>query len=150
MLRGTERCSEDRCTGSSDALLRYPYEMQSYAQAAERKAITMSMLLNEETDNAEGEHRPVSCRFVVDEVSILSHSNHLKPPNMPPPQNRRRHLSWPVRLCSLGLNLTGACVFVLTGFGSMHVAIRDLRLQLGILTGWMPFAGCPAKAGQHS
>ena len=37
-------------------------------QAAERKAITMNMTLNEEIEGAEAEHRPVSCNFVVDEV----------------------------------------------------------------------------------
>lgn len=38
-------------------------------QAAERKAITMNMTLNQELENATAEHRPVSCNFVVDEVS---------------------------------------------------------------------------------
>jgi len=79
VLRGIERCPETRCTINSGALLQSSSELKFCAQAAERKAITMSMLLNEETDNAEGEHRPVSCRFVVDEVSIISHSNHVKP-----------------------------------------------------------------------
>ena len=38
-------------------------------QAAERKAITMNVTLNEELESATAEHRPVSCNFVVDEVS---------------------------------------------------------------------------------
>ncbi len=38
-------------------------------QAAERKAVTMSMLLREEVKGAE-DHRPVTCRFVVDEVRL--------------------------------------------------------------------------------
>lgn len=38
-------------------------------QAAERKAITMNMTLNEELEAGNAEHRPVSCNFVVDEVS---------------------------------------------------------------------------------
>ncbi len=43
-------------------------DMYLTSQAAERKAITMSMTLNEEIEGAEAEHRPVSCNFVVDEV----------------------------------------------------------------------------------
>ena len=38
-----------------------------WMQAVERKAVTMSMLLKEEVEGAE-DHRPVTCRFVVDEV----------------------------------------------------------------------------------
>ena len=40
-----------------------------HVQAAERKAITMNMTLDEEIEGAEAEHRPVSCKFLVDEVS---------------------------------------------------------------------------------
>lgn len=40
-----------------------------HMQAAERKAITMNMTLNEELESTDAEHRPVSCNFVVDEVS---------------------------------------------------------------------------------
>lgn len=42
-------------------------------QATERKAITMNMIMNVEPENAAeaAEHRPVSCRFVVDEVRLL-------------------------------------------------------------------------------
>ena len=42
-------------------------------QAVERKAVTMSMLLKEETEGAE-DHRPVTCSFVVDEVRLLPHA----------------------------------------------------------------------------
>ncbi|CAK0785816.1 hypothetical protein CVIRNUC_009028 [Coccomyxa viridis] len=38
-------------------------------KAAERKAVTMSMLLREEVEGAE-DHRPVTCRFVVDEGAL--------------------------------------------------------------------------------
>ena len=38
-------------------------------QASERKAVTMSMLLKEEIEGTE-DHRPVTCRFLVDEVRL--------------------------------------------------------------------------------
>ena len=51
----------------------------THVQAAERKAITMNMTLNEELESADAEHRPVSCKFVVDEVSrILSRHLHCR------------------------------------------------------------------------
>ena len=53
----------------SDALRRSPARSVCWMQAAERKAVTMSMLLREEVEGAE-DHRPVTCRFVVDEVRL--------------------------------------------------------------------------------
>ena len=50
-----------------DALGRTPAQRMCWMQAAERKAVTMSMLLKEELEGAE-DHRPVTCSFLVDEV----------------------------------------------------------------------------------